>query len=237
MNCTKSEKVLVGPHGEAYAASHDADQAMNIKAEEASDAQEEAYSVQITIQEIKAEPENCTNLEKALVGPYDEINPAPHDASQAMNVKTEAVSDAEEEEDPVPITFPEIKAEPEGNLNELQPVHGEDRQYSCDDCGESFSQQVILRAHQCMHSAEQLFCCDVCKESFSLQSHLKKHQRIHSREKPFCCDVCKKSFGYMSHQKRHQHIHSGAKPFCCDVCNKSFSRRSHQKRHQHIHSG
>ncbi|XP_033609214.1 uncharacterized protein LOC111869194 isoform X3 [Cryptotermes secundus] len=113
MNCTKSEKVLVGPHGEAYAASHDADQAMNIKAEEASDAQEEAYSVQITIQEIKAEPENCTNLEKALVGPYDEINPAPHDASQAMNVKTEAVSDAEEEEDPVPITFPEIKAEPE----------------------------------------------------------------------------------------------------------------------------
>ncbi|PNF36589.1 hypothetical protein B7P43_G14993 [Cryptotermes secundus] len=30
-----------------------------------------------------------------------------------MNVKAEAVSDAEEEEDPVPITFPEIKAEPE----------------------------------------------------------------------------------------------------------------------------
>ncbi|PNF43647.1 hypothetical protein B7P43_G18413 [Cryptotermes secundus] len=30
-----------------------------------------------------------------------------------MNVKAEAVSDAEEEEDPVPLTFPEIKAEPE----------------------------------------------------------------------------------------------------------------------------
>jgi hypothetical protein len=30
-----------------------------------------------------------------------------------MNVKAEEVSDAEEEEDPVPITFPEIKAEPE----------------------------------------------------------------------------------------------------------------------------
>ncbi|XP_023705604.1 zinc finger protein 425-like, partial [Cryptotermes secundus] len=47
-----------------------------------------------------------------------------------------------------------------GNLNELQPMHGEDRQYSCDECGESFSQQVILRAHRCMHSEEQLICCD-----------------------------------------------------------------------------
>jgi hypothetical protein len=30
-----------------------------------------------------------------------------------MNVKAEAVSDSQEEADPVPITFPEIKAEPE----------------------------------------------------------------------------------------------------------------------------
>jgi hypothetical protein len=30
-----------------------------------------------------------------------------------MYVKAEEVSDAEEEEDPVPITFPEIKSEPE----------------------------------------------------------------------------------------------------------------------------
>jgi hypothetical protein len=32
-----------------------------------------------------------------------------------MNIKVKAVSDAEEEVDPVPITFPEIKAEPEGS--------------------------------------------------------------------------------------------------------------------------
>ncbi|XP_023706923.1 uncharacterized protein LOC111864123 [Cryptotermes secundus] len=96
-----------------YAASHDANQAMNIKAEEVSDAQEEADSVQITVQEIKAEPKNCTNSETALVGPYAESYPTPHDANQAKNVKAEAVSDAEEEEVPVPITFPEIKAEPE----------------------------------------------------------------------------------------------------------------------------
>ncbi|XP_023717634.1 uncharacterized protein LOC111869964 isoform X2 [Cryptotermes secundus] len=112
-NCTNSEKVLVGPYGETYPAGLDANQAVNIKAEVVSDAEEEADPVQIRVQEIKAEPEKCTNSENALVGLYRETYPTPHDADQAMNVKAEAVSDAEEEEDPVPITFPEIKAEPE----------------------------------------------------------------------------------------------------------------------------
>jgi hypothetical protein len=57
--------------------------------------------------------QNYTNSENVLVGPYGESYATSHDANQAMKVKAEAVSDAEEEEDPVPMTFPEIKAEPE----------------------------------------------------------------------------------------------------------------------------
>ncbi|XP_033607109.1 zinc finger protein 300-like [Cryptotermes secundus] len=202
MNSTNSE-ILAGPHGETYPASHDASQAMNIKAEEVSYSQDEGDPVQITFQEIKAEPENCRKLENTLVGPYGETCPTPHDANQAMNVKAEAVSDEEDEEDPVPITFPKIKAEPEGNLNVLQPVHGEDRQYSCNECGESFSQHIILRAHQRMHSGKEPFCCIVCHKSFSCKSLLKTHQRLHI-EKPFCCIVCNKSFSHQSHLKTHQ---------------------------------
>jgi hypothetical protein len=56
-NYTNSENVLVGPYGETYPTSHDANQAVNIKAEEVSDTQEEADPLRITIQEIKAEPE------------------------------------------------------------------------------------------------------------------------------------------------------------------------------------
>jgi hypothetical protein len=52
-----SENILVGPYGEAYPACHDGDQAVNIKAEEVSDTEEEVDPVQITIQEMKAEPE------------------------------------------------------------------------------------------------------------------------------------------------------------------------------------
>jgi hypothetical protein len=56
-NYTNSEMVLVGACGETYPISHDANQAVNIKAEEVSDAQEEADPLRITNQEIKVEPE------------------------------------------------------------------------------------------------------------------------------------------------------------------------------------
>jgi hypothetical protein len=62
-NNTKTGNRLVGPYGEIYPASHDANQDMNIKAEEVSDAQEEADPVGITNQEIKVEPEvSCVFL-------------------------------------------------------------------------------------------------------------------------------------------------------------------------------
>jgi hypothetical protein len=62
-NSTNSENVLVGQYGEMYLASHDASQAMNMKTEEVSDAQEDADPVQITFQEIKTEPEvSCVFL-------------------------------------------------------------------------------------------------------------------------------------------------------------------------------
>jgi hypothetical protein len=45
-----------------------------------------------------------------------------HDASQAMAIKAEEVSDAKEEEDPMPIMIQEVKAEPEVSCMSLH-VH------------------------------------------------------------------------------------------------------------------
>jgi hypothetical protein len=56
--------------------------------------------------------QNCTNSAMER-DPCGEPNPTYGDASQAINIEVEEASDAEEEEGPVPITFPEIKAEPE----------------------------------------------------------------------------------------------------------------------------
>jgi hypothetical protein len=47
------------------------------------------------------------------VGLYGETYPTSHDANQAMNIKAEEISDAEEEEDPVQIAVQEIKVEPQ----------------------------------------------------------------------------------------------------------------------------
>jgi hypothetical protein len=57
--------------------------------------------------------QNCTDIKKEVRDELVETYPVSHDASQAMNIKVEEFSDIEEEEDPVPITFPEIKVEPE----------------------------------------------------------------------------------------------------------------------------
>jgi hypothetical protein len=54
-----------------------------------------------------------TNSEMEVQDPCGETNPTSRDASQAINIKVEEVSDAEEEACPVPISFPKIKAEPE----------------------------------------------------------------------------------------------------------------------------
>jgi hypothetical protein len=57
--------------------------------------------------------QNRTNSRMEVQDPCGEMNPTSGDASQAINIKVEEVSDAEEEEGPVPISFPKIKAEPE----------------------------------------------------------------------------------------------------------------------------
>ena len=58
--------------------------------------------------------QDCTSSENILVGLYVETYSTSHESNQVINVKSEAVSDAEEEEEvPVPITFSELKAEPE----------------------------------------------------------------------------------------------------------------------------
>jgi hypothetical protein len=60
--------------------------------------------------------QNYTDVKKVEPDLCGETYPASDYASQVMNIKVEKVSDPEEEEDPVPITFPKIKPEPEVSL-------------------------------------------------------------------------------------------------------------------------
>jgi hypothetical protein len=74
--------------------------------------------------------QNYTNSENILVGLYGETYPACHDANQTMNIKAEEVSDAKEEEHPVPKTFPQIKVEPEVRYMSVCPLLGRYHRYA-----------------------------------------------------------------------------------------------------------
>jgi hypothetical protein len=58
--------------------------------------------------------QNCIDLQNVVPDSYSETcETYPYDGSQIMNIKVEDVTDMKEEEDPVEITFPVIKAEQE----------------------------------------------------------------------------------------------------------------------------
>jgi hypothetical protein len=53
------------------------------------------------------------NSEMGVWNDCGETNPTSGDVSEVISIKVEEVSDAEDEEGPVPITFPKMKTEPE----------------------------------------------------------------------------------------------------------------------------
>jgi hypothetical protein len=55
--CTNSENILAGAYGETYPACHDANEDMNLKAEEVIDSEEKEDPLLITLREIKATTE------------------------------------------------------------------------------------------------------------------------------------------------------------------------------------
>jgi hypothetical protein len=57
--------------------------------------------------------QNHTNTVMEERDPCGEPDPTSGDASHTIYIKCEEVSDAEEEEGPVPILFPKVKTEPE----------------------------------------------------------------------------------------------------------------------------
>ncbi|XP_053159861.1 zinc finger protein 271-like isoform X2 [Hemicordylus capensis] len=116
-------------------------------------------------------------------------------------------------------------------------IHIREKPYTCSECGRSFSQHLILNAHQIIHRGPKPFQCSECGKSFSQNRYLISHQRIHTGIKPFQCFVCGKRFSRIDNLTCHQKIHTGQKPFKCSKCGKSFSQRRYLISHHRIHTG
>ncbi|MED6256484.1 hypothetical protein ATANTOWER_027243 [Ataeniobius toweri] len=75
-------------------------------------------------------------------------------------------------------------------------VFSEERNYICDQCGQTFKQRKHLSVHQMRHSGAKPLQCEVCgfqcRQRASLKYHMTKHKAEADLE--FECLMCRKRF-------------------------------------------
>ncbi|XP_069669834.1 uncharacterized protein [Periplaneta americana] len=146
------------------------------------------------------------------------------------------------EEDPVPISFPVVKREPEEEQSDLDTVNKEPRVEGTAGDNEIFTECIAVNGENlvpgcCDNIAQdeqqpadkELQRCDVCGKCFSGPVQLKSHASVHTGEAPFICDVCGKHFSLVENLRRHTNVHTGQRPFSCVVCGKNFTNRDISK--------
>ncbi|KAG8308445.1 hypothetical protein J6590_002532 [Homalodisca vitripennis] len=113
---------------------------------------------------------------------------------------------------------------------------GENPQYMCDQCSQSYYNVFALKRHYMKHTSERRFVCDICNKAFWMKDALKVHKRSHANVKMFQCTQCSKAFAHKHTLVAHLRSHSSEQPFACNVCPKTFIYKYNLDRHQQHHS-
>ncbi|KAI1242506.1 hypothetical protein IHE44_0000035 [Lamprotornis superbus] len=101
------------------------------------------------------------------------------------------------------------------------------------DCGTVWQEPSPARCS--LSPGKMMYTCNECLETFSNQIFLTVHQRRHSGHHLILCPCCNRSFTWVSDFVRQHWMHMGVRPHQCGICQKTFKRFSHLKAHQRIH--
>ncbi|XP_045583133.1 zinc finger protein 813 isoform X2 [Procambarus clarkii] len=110
-------------------------------------------------------------------------------------------------------------------------MHGLDKKFLCQVCGNKFMTQNSLMAHMEVHNEHKRFECTFCKKKFKRKEKLKYHERIHTGERPFHCQLCVR--GFVSKTKLDEHVsrHRGDRRYRCSYCTKTYAGAWDLKQH------
>ncbi|NWH91103.1 ZN543 protein, partial [Aegithalos caudatus] len=102
------------------------------------------------------------------------------------------------------------------------------------ECGEVWQEPGPSRCS--LSPGKVMYTCNECLETFSNQVFLTVHQRRHTgHHHLIMCPCCNRSFTWVSDFVRQHWTHMGVRPHQCGICQKTFKRLSHLKEHQRTH--
>jgi transcription elongation factor Elf1 len=109
--------------------------------------------------------------------------------------------------------------------------------FTCDVCGNRFTQKINLKVHIKRYHLEKSFACEVCHKTFLSEAALESHSSDHSGIRKFKCKICNKAFKTERYRTLHFQRHNSTGSFVCDLCGKGFHSSTKLNYHKNVHTG